>query len=280
MTTTSAPVLTILTGPSGAGKSTVLAQLRDEFDFPSHLIVDNDKSPDEVIEAIENALANQQDIAVETALLRPEILALMEQATDEGFDVELIIIGIEHIEIAKDRLKHRAIDDTVLADMHEKTMQHLPAAYDRAKRVLIIDNSAGAPSIALQMSNGLALHQSAEQPTFVQRLLQAKVERDLSKQMIHKAFTLLDNTSHLKPVLQAAKVIAPAQFTGVILEKTEHHVLQQVSQALHLVHDIALMPYGGMSLVKGAIATIAYHAPKATTIAPQIERTIDKSLSR
>jgi predicted ABC-type ATPase len=275
-----APVLTIIAGPMGSGKSTVLLQLPEEIEMPNRLVIDNNKAPQEVIEAIEQAIASQHSLTVETALFQPEILALMEQATDEGFDVELIIIGIDHIDIAKDRLKQRDIDDLVLATMHEKTWHYLPAAMDRAKRVLIIDNNTGAPSIAMQIAAGVTIQQSAEHPSFLNRLLQSKIERNVSRQFIQKTFNALTSPTQLTPVLQTAKVIVPANFTGPILEKTDHHVLQQVSQALHLIHDIALMPYGGITLIKGAVATITYPAQKPLEIAPEITKTLDKSLSR
>lgn len=276
----SAAVLTIIAGPMGSGKSTVLLQLREEIEMPNRLVIDNDKAPQEVLKAIEQAITSQHSLTVETALLQPQLLALMEQAADEGLDVELIIIGLDHVDIAKDRLKQRDIDESILATMHEKTWHHLPAAMDRAKRVLIIDNNTGAPSIAMQIAAGVTLQQSAERPSFLNRLLQTKLERDVSKQIIQKTFNALTSPTQLTPVLQTAKVIVPVNFTGTILEKTDHHVLQQVSQTLHLIHDIALMPYGGITLLKGAVATITYPAQKPMTIAPEITKTFDKSLCR
>jgi predicted ABC-type ATPase len=272
----------VIAGPIGAGKSTLLDTLKHEGGFPLRVVIEHEGTNDAALEAIRQAILFRESVVVETALQGPEVAVLMQQADDRGFEVELVIVGVESPEILGERLKRRSIDARTLAVMFETTMQHLPVAADQARRVMVIDNSAGPSTVALQPAAAAQLEANDKGPSWVvNRLLRPKIERDLSKEILRRTSDRIAAADSTSPVLQYAKAYAGGTHTGPIVERTNHHVLQCVSDGMHLVHDLALISQGGgFGLVKGVVASISYQFEKSRPLLREAAKAIDKSASR
>lgn len=277
-----APKFSVVAGPPGAGKSTVLDALRQESGFPLRAVIEHADAPDVAIAALKQAIALRESVVVETTMQGPEMAALMQLAAERGFDVELVIVGIETPEILAERAKRRTIEARAMEVMFETTLHHLPAAVDQAKRIIVIDNTVGPTSVALQLAAAAQLEANDKAPSWVvNRILQPKAQRELSKALLRRASSRVAADNGSSPLLQHAKAYAGGTHTGVIVESTSHHVLQQISDSLHLVHDVAMMsPAGGLGLAKDAVVSISYQLGKSPSMLREAARAIDKSASR
>lgn len=89
------PVMTVFAGLPGAGKTTVIDKVKDEMEFPRHLIIDLPEQRDEADDAVQRAITLNHSIAVESRFDHPLVLAWMDKAAERHFSVELVIIGVD-----------------------------------------------------------------------------------------------------------------------------------------------------------------------------------------
>jgi predicted ABC-type ATPase len=159
----SRPTLTIIAGANGAGKSTLTAG--NPGTFAASPLLDPDAFANtirssgagisaiaagkEVLRLAKEHLKRRESFAVETTLSGKNYLQMMQYARgiDRGFEVILIYIGTESVEINLARIAKR-----VLAGGHNvpemdvrrrflRSLQNLPAAAGLADRGILFDNS-------------------------------------------------------------------------------------------------------------------------------------------
>jgi predicted ABC-type ATPase len=159
----SRPTLTIIAGANGAGKSTLTAG--NPGTFAASPLLDPDAFANtlrssgtgvsaiaagkEVLRLAKEHLKQRESFAVETTLSGKNYLQMMQYARgiDRGFEVILIYIGTESVEINLARIAKR-----VLAGGHNvpemdvrrrflRSLQNLSAAAGLADRGILFDNS-------------------------------------------------------------------------------------------------------------------------------------------
>jgi predicted ABC-type ATPase len=151
----SRPTLTIIAGANGAGKSTLTAGHPGTFAAFANALrssgtgISAIAAGKEVLRLAKEHLKRRESFAVETTLSGKNYLQMMQYARgiDRGFEVILIYIGTESVEINLARIAKR-----VLAGGHNvpemdvrrrflRSLQNLPAAAGLADRGILFDNS-------------------------------------------------------------------------------------------------------------------------------------------
>jgi len=246
------PVFTVVAGLPGAGKSTILDQLRGGPNFPQHQVED---APDQVEacgEAVMRAIALNQSIVIESSCEHGGIVEWMELAVERGFDVELLIVGVD--------------DDGLLATRHQRRLERrklleaikrMSSAVDVARRVVLIDNSAGMPFVAATIDAGKVSVLDNRPAWVARRVIAPRLARQASLKAVKSSYEALSGDALVHPVLQTAGKGA-AVYTGRIVAMSSHHALQQIGAALHVIHDLSLVSFGASGLALNAVASLAY----------------------
>lgn len=154
------PVFSLIAGANGAGKSTLTSGNPETFSpFP---LLDPDKvsrplsaaaatSPiaagREVLRLAEAYLRRRESFTVETTLSGKNYLDMMLRARTLGFEIVLVYIGTEDVEINLLRIEKRVLaggHDVPEADVRRRylrSLENLPVAVRRADHTLLFDNS-------------------------------------------------------------------------------------------------------------------------------------------
>lgn len=153
------PVFTLIAGANGAGKSTFTSGNPETFSpFP---LLDPDSvtrplSPSatspiaagrEVLRLARRCLEQSESFTVETTLSGRNYLEMMIHARALGFEIVLIYIGTENVEINLQRIRQRVSaggHDVPEADVrrrYRRSFDNLPLAAQRAASTLLFDNS-------------------------------------------------------------------------------------------------------------------------------------------
>ena len=159
----SRPALTVIAGANGAGKSTLTAgnpgtfatiPLLDPDTFANTLRssgtgISTIAAGKEVLRLAKEHLKRRESFAVETTLSGKNYLQMMQYARgiDRGFEVVLIYIGTESVEINLARIAKRVlagghnVPEMDVRRRYLRSLQNLPAATGLADRVIVFDNS-------------------------------------------------------------------------------------------------------------------------------------------
>lgn len=95
-------------------------------------------------------LINNQSFAVETTLSGSTYLKMMRDARTAGYEINLIYVGIENVEINIGRVATRVsagghnVPDEDIRRRYERSLNNLPLAIELADNVSIYDNSTSA----------------------------------------------------------------------------------------------------------------------------------------
>jgi predicted ABC-type ATPase len=154
------PRLTIIAGANGCGKSTLTS--RSSFIYRTPLL-----DPDAISKALQPgipgasavAAARQvlisagkhiergESFAVETTLAGKHYLRMMVDARNRGFEVVLVYIGTENVEINLGRIRNRVLaggHDVPESDVrrrYQRSFKSLLIAMERADHTILFDNS-------------------------------------------------------------------------------------------------------------------------------------------
>ena len=155
------PRLTIIAGANGSGKSTLTS--RSTFIYKTPLL-----DPDAISKALQPSIpgasavaaARQvliaagkhiergESFAVETTLAGKHYLQMMLDARIRGFEVVLVYIGTENVEINLARIKNRVLaggHDVPESDVrrrYQRSFKSLLIAKERADYTILFDNSS------------------------------------------------------------------------------------------------------------------------------------------
>lgn len=159
--TVSQPTLTVIAGPNSAGKSTFTRATQEALRVP---IIDPDSiamqlRPDNAEaaalaggkQAIKRARAyldNNQSVAVETTLSGNTYLRMMVEAKSKGWQVNLIYVGVDNVQISIERVAQRVaagghnVSKEDIRRRYTRSLTNLKIAIQQADYTSIFDNSA------------------------------------------------------------------------------------------------------------------------------------------
>jgi predicted ABC-type ATPase len=156
----SVPVFTLIAGANGAGKSTLTRGNPDIFSASFLLDPDTLTKPlsptsaaspitagREVLRLARNYLAQRENFSIETTLSGKNYLEMMVSARTQGFEIVLVYIGTNSVEINLSRIAKRVLaggHNVPEADVRRRfgrSFQILPVAARRADHTLLFDNS-------------------------------------------------------------------------------------------------------------------------------------------
>ena len=155
------PTFTVIAGANGSGKTTLTSWNSDLFqEIP---LLDPDAIANtlqastagmfpvaaarHVLKSAKEHLRNAQSFAVETTLAGKNYLQMMLDARSYGFEVVLVYIGTDSVEINLARIRNRVLaggHDVPEADVrrrYQRSFQNLPVAIRRADHAILFDNS-------------------------------------------------------------------------------------------------------------------------------------------
>jgi len=157
----SRPTLTFIAGANGSGKTT-LTRWNPEL-FKEIPLLDPDAIANtlqtrtsglfpvaaarHVLEASRKHLENGESFAIETTLSGKNYLQMMLAARNRGFEIVLIYIGTETVEINLTRIANRVLaggHDVPQKDVrrrYKRSFANLPIAITRAHHAILFDNS-------------------------------------------------------------------------------------------------------------------------------------------
>ena len=153
------PVFTLIAGANGAGKSTLTGGNPETFSpYP---LLDPDRftrplSPSttspiaagrEVLRLAKDYLEKAESFTIETTLSGRNYLEMMIRAHILGFEVVLIYIGTEDVNINLSRIQQRVLSsghdvpENDVRRRYARSLDHLPVAVQRGDHTLLFDNS-------------------------------------------------------------------------------------------------------------------------------------------
>jgi predicted ABC-type ATPase len=155
------PSFTLIAGANGSGKSTLTSSNPDIFaSFP---ILDPDAiartiqstvtsssaiaAGRQALQIAKQLLHDQKSFAVETTLSGKNYLQMMLEARSMGYELVLVYIGTEAVEVNLARIANRVLvggHDVPEADVrrrYERSLKNAPVAISRADHVILFDNS-------------------------------------------------------------------------------------------------------------------------------------------
>ena len=152
---------TVIAGANGSGKSTLTRLNRMDFrEFP---LLDPDvigkalrttlprtftiAAARQVLASAKDHIGKRESFAVETTLSGMHYLRMMVDARIRGFEVVLVYIGTENVDINLARIRNRVLaggHDVPESDVrrrYERSFKSLPIAIERADHTILFDNS-------------------------------------------------------------------------------------------------------------------------------------------
>lgn len=187
----SSPVLTILAGSNGCGKSTLTASAREGFqaapildpDAIARNIRDTDPGPEHDIEAgrrvllrAEELISAKQPFTVETTLSGSTYLRMAARAKEHGFQVAVIFVGTESVEINIERVRARVLKgghDIPEADQRRRfprTLANIRRLLPVADFKVLLDNSTTVGYSLVAVGHSSIMHWSEPLPRWAQEL--------------------------------------------------------------------------------------------------------------
>jgi predicted ABC-type ATPase len=100
-----------------------------------------------VLESAKDHISRRESFAVETTLSGKHYLRMMVDARKRGFEVVLVYIGTENVEINLARITNRVLaggHDVPQSDVrrrYKRSFENLPTALARADHTILFDNS-------------------------------------------------------------------------------------------------------------------------------------------
>ena len=155
------PRLTIIAGANGSGKTTLTGWNSDVFravpildpdsiartlqsSMPSTLPI---AAARHVLKSAKKHITRGESFAVETTLAGKHYLQLMVDARIRGYEVVLVYIGTDSVEINLARIRNRVLaggHDVPESDVrrrYRRSFRNLPIAVERADHSILLDNS-------------------------------------------------------------------------------------------------------------------------------------------
>lgn len=170
------PRLTLIAGANGSGKTTLTHWNSDIFraiplldpdmigrtlqsTMPSSFPI---AAARQVLRSAREHIGRVESFAVETTLSGKSYLQMMLDARARGFEIVLVYIGTENVEINLARIKNRVlvgghnVPEADVRRRYKRSFENLPVAIRRADHTILFDNSTeeGYRLVAILGSSG------------------------------------------------------------------------------------------------------------------------------
>jgi predicted ABC-type ATPase len=161
--TVATPILTVIAGANGSGKSTFTRYTQETLGVPvidpdlEARIIKPDAPQTAAIAGGKQALlraraylANNESFAVETTLSGNTYLKMMTQAKQKGWQVNLIYVGVNDVQINIKRVAQRVaqgghnVPEPDVRRRYTRSLANLATAIQKADHTIIYDNSTAA----------------------------------------------------------------------------------------------------------------------------------------
>jgi predicted ABC-type ATPase len=102
-----------------------------------------------------------QTIGVETVLSTPKYRKLVQRAKSRGFEIRLIYVLVESVEIQIERVKVRVrkgghdVPEHKIRERRVRSLAQLRWFFDQADRAIVLDNSASEPRLIVERAEGI-----------------------------------------------------------------------------------------------------------------------------
>ena len=297
----SSKVVIIFAGPNGSGKSTVNSKYMQDAraegfdgvyinadDISKGLESDIKEPFARNVEAANRAeqlrlecLKSGASFAFETVMSTPEKVALMTQAKERGYSVNLVFVTTDDADINVRRVQERVekgghpVIESSIKSRYESAMKLLPCAVEHADSVFVYDNSLDgkAPLLVAQkvIGSNLEVSQGVLLPEWVtDRLMDVQRSRIESLAFLGKA--LKDQGYAEAPPVKHAEAVHGASYSGRIVAASALHVLQEQAKSQMLVHDKSLMQSRTYVVGQNTTVTYAYDRGKIAEVERGRER--------
>lgn len=163
------PKYILFAGVNGAGKSTLYTSINNVIHDMPRINTDeiirsfgNWQNMGDVMRAgkiatkqIENCFSRLESFNQETTLCGKSILRNIKTARSLGYRIELYYVGVDSVEIAKQRIAYRVshgghgIPDKDVERRYEESFRNLKAVFSFCDRIVIYDNTVKLRNIAI-----------------------------------------------------------------------------------------------------------------------------------
>ncbi|MCT9074836.1 zeta toxin family protein [Cupriavidus gilardii] len=259
-------------GPNGSGKSTAIIEVVEDYGLPPEAYI----NADDIAKSLEGeifdyrernlraaeiaeqrrlaALESGKDFAFETVMSTPEKVALLTQAKAKGYEVALIFVSTNDPEINVARVANRvalgghAVDPDAVRDRYRRAHDLLACAVEHADAALVHDNSATNAQhvvVARKFEGEVQFFSYAERDTSwatnaLERPWRERVasRSELLSVMVERA---VERGEEPPAEPKWAEAFNGADYMGLVLSHTDHHVLQLNAKGEYVLHDRQLL---------------------------------------
>ena len=183
------PQLWVIAGPNGAGKSTLADRYlagRVPVINPDNIALEQPgigpaQAGRKAIERRREHLLKRESFAWETTLSGRGELALLREAKDAGYKVNLVFIGIRDPGLSMLRITERVaagghpVPASDVVRRFERSLGNLPDAMGLADRTLVLDNSDKRRRLVLVRERDHSRYQAKSVPRWLQSRLPAEM---------------------------------------------------------------------------------------------------------
>lgn len=175
------PRLWIVAGPNGCGKSTAYGR-NDIAEFNGSVWIinpdlltarlrqaENLSLTDANLAAVQRietwldaSIEAHQTIGVETVLSSPKYRRLVDKAKERGFEIRLIYVYVESVELQLERIRFRVakgghdVPEDKVRERRTRSIEQLKWFFDAADYAWVLDNSQSEPRLVAEKRLGLA----------------------------------------------------------------------------------------------------------------------------
>ncbi|QBY55996.1 zeta toxin family protein [Cupriavidus oxalaticus] len=258
-------------GPNGSGKTTANREVLEASGLPPEAYI----NADDIAKTLESEIADYDErnrkaaaiaeerrlaaleagdsFAFETVMSTPEKVALLTQAKAKGYEVLLVFVATNNPEINVARVANRvslgghAVKPDTIRDRYWRTLELLACAVEQADMALVYDNSLDDVKpvvVARKADERLEIEDAEDRDAdwildALERPWQARLNsRSILTDLAVEHGADPEDVQHL---LRPAVAENGADYIGLVLGKTDCHVLQVNGKGEYLLHDRQLL---------------------------------------
>lgn len=124
-------------------------------------------------------IKNKQTFNLETTLSGKSIFKIINDAKEQGYIINLYYVGLEHKEIAKDRVEERMkkgghfVSGKIIDRRYPKSLQNLSQILDKVDNAFIYDNTKNFKLVAKKIDNNIKI---MENVSWLEKVFDNKID--------------------------------------------------------------------------------------------------------